>query len=113
MGTPHFAIPSLQALAESSHQGAAVVTNPDRPKGRGRQLTPPPVKESARALGIDVLQPDSTRDLYLAEALATLLDAPDRLSESRAAVPEYVARFGWEPIAQEYATLYDEVARAA
>ena len=49
----------------------------------------------------------------MAEALATLLDAPDRLSESRAAVPEYVARFGWERIAQEYATLYDEVARAA
>ena len=49
----------------------------------------------------------------MAEALGTLLDAPDRLSESRAAVPEYVARFGWERIAQEYATLYDEVARAA
>ena len=75
MGTPHFAIPSLQALAESRHQVAAVVTNPDRPKGRGRQLAPPPVKESAQGLGIDVLQPDSTRDLYFAEALATL--APD------------------------------------
>jgi glycosyltransferase involved in cell wall biosynthesis len=49
----------------------------------------------------------------MADALGTLLDAPDRLSESRAAVPEYVARYGWERIAQEYASLYDEVARAA
>ena len=49
----------------------------------------------------------------MADTLGTLLDAPDRLSESRAAVPEYVARYGWERIAQEYASLYDEVARAA
>ena len=49
----------------------------------------------------------------MAEALGTLLDSPGRLSESRAAVPEYVARYGWERIAQEYASLYDEVARAA
>lgn len=49
----------------------------------------------------------------MAGALGALLDSPDRLSDSRAAVPEYVARFGWERIAQEYATLYDEVARAA
>jgi len=49
----------------------------------------------------------------MADTLGTLLDAPDRLSEARAAVPEYVARYGWERIAQEYASLYDEVARAA
>ena len=49
----------------------------------------------------------------MADTLGTLLDAPDRLSEARAAVPEYVARYGWERIAQEYASLGDEVARAA
>ena len=75
MGTPQFAIPTLQALAESRHQLAAVVTNPDRPQGRGRQLAPPPVKECAQTLGIDVLQPASIRDSGLAEALAAL--APD------------------------------------
>ena len=75
MGTPQFAIPTLQALAESRHQLAAVVTNPDRPQGRGRQLAPPPVKECAQTLGIDVLQPASIRDPGLAEALAAL--APD------------------------------------
>ena len=75
MGTPQFAIPTLQALAESRHQLAAVVTNPDRPQGRGRQLAPPPVKECAQTLGIDVLQPASIRDPGLAAALSAL--APD------------------------------------
>ena len=75
MGTPQFAIPTLQALVESRHQLAAVVTNPDRPQGRGRQLAPPPVKECAQKLGIDVLQPASIRDPGLAAALSAL--APD------------------------------------
>ncbi|MDP6701396.1 MAG: methionyl-tRNA formyltransferase [Candidatus Latescibacteria bacterium] len=75
MGTPQFAVPTLQALAESRHQLAAVVTNPDRPQGRGRQLAPPPVKECAQTLGIDVLQPASIRDPGLAAALSAL--APD------------------------------------
>ena len=72
MGTPHFAIPTLQALAESDHQLAAIVTNPDRPQGRGRKLAPPPVKKCAQALGIDVLQPTSPKDPSLAKALSAL-----------------------------------------
>ena len=75
MGTPHFAVPTLQALARSRHQLLAVVTNPDRPKGRGRQLAPPPVKEKALELGIDILQPVSAKDPALGEALTAL--APD------------------------------------
>lgn len=55
MGTPAFAVPSLAALARH-HEVALVVTQPDRPKGRGRRLAAPPVKELARQLGIPVLQ---------------------------------------------------------
>ncbi len=57
MGTPAFAVPSLHALAEAGHHIVAVVTQPDRPKGRGRRLTPPPVKVAAEALGLEILQP--------------------------------------------------------
>ena len=75
MGTPHFAVPTLKALAASRHELLAVVTNPDRRKGRGRQMASPPVKEQALEFEIEVLQPASTKDPALAEALTAL--APD------------------------------------
>ena len=61
MGTPEFACPSLQRLIERDEDILAVVTQPDRPKGRGQQLTPPPVKSLAIAHGIPVLQPSKVR----------------------------------------------------
>lgn len=70
MGTPRFAVPSLKALAHSRHQIIAVVTNPDRPQGRGRQLASPPVKEQALKLGLEVLQPAAAKDSTLAARLA-------------------------------------------
>ena len=60
MGTPDFAVPSLQKLIETQ-QVVGVVTQPDRPAGRGRQPTPPPVKVAAEAAGIPVYQPKSLR----------------------------------------------------
>ena len=57
MGTPDFAVPALEALHRSHHAVVAVVTRPDQPKGRGRKLTPPPVKIAAQTLGYDVAQP--------------------------------------------------------
>ncbi len=57
MGTPEFAASSLQALLTSRHDVVAVVTQPDKPKGRGKKLTPPPVKTLALEAGIPVLQP--------------------------------------------------------
>ncbi len=60
MGTPDFAVPSLQALIDSG-QLVGVVTQPDRPAGRGKSLRPPPVKEVAEAAGIPVYQPKSLR----------------------------------------------------
>ena len=61
MGTPDFAVPSLRALIEGGHTVSAVFTQPDKPKGRGMKLTPPPVKEYALSHGIDVYQPQSLK----------------------------------------------------
>ncbi len=60
MGTPEFALPSLKRLI-ASHEVVGVVTQPDRPAGRGRQLQPPPVKLAAQANDIPVYQPISLR----------------------------------------------------
>jgi methionyl-tRNA formyltransferase len=60
-GTPEFAVPSLQALLDSPYPVAAVYTQPDRPAGRGRKLTPSPVKQLALRHGIPVLQPESLK----------------------------------------------------
>ncbi|MDE2998426.1 MAG: methionyl-tRNA formyltransferase [Gemmatimonadota bacterium] len=59
MGTPDFAVPSLDRLAACGHEIAAVVTRPDRPRGRGRKLAPTPVKTAAHRLGLPVMQPRS------------------------------------------------------
>ena len=69
MGTPEFAVPSLETLA-AAHTVALVVTQPDRPKGRGRLIEPPPVKVCAERLGLRVIQPESMRDETVLQALA-------------------------------------------
>lgn len=62
MGTPDFAVYSLEALCESDSEIALVVTQPDRPKGRGYTLTPSPVKQYALDKGIEVISPESLKD---------------------------------------------------
>lgn len=74
MGTPAFAVPSLERLTQS-YEILAVVTQPDRPAGRKRRLTPPPVKEAALARGLPVWQPPTLRAPEAVEHLKTL--APD------------------------------------
>ena len=69
MGTPAFAVPALNILAASGHEVAAVVTQPDRPKGRGRKMTPPPVKTLALELGYPVVQPQNYDDPVFTEAV--------------------------------------------
>src|SRR3954447_8589282 len=59
MGTSEFAVAVLRRLAASSHSPSLVVTRPDRPRGRGRRLQPPPVADAAREFGLEVFQPDS------------------------------------------------------
>lgn len=61
MGTPDFAVPSLEALIQNQYQVVAVVTQPDRPKGRKKVLTPPPVKEAALRHQLPVLQPERVK----------------------------------------------------
>lgn len=61
MGTPEFAVPCLKALAESSHEVAAVFTQPDKPKGRGYKMIPTPVKSAALEYELPVYQPLSLR----------------------------------------------------
>ena len=70
MGTPEFAVPALKALHKSNQNLALVVTRPDRPKGRGRKVTPPPVKEAAIHLGYEVDQPASIRTAEFANRMA-------------------------------------------
>jgi methionyl-tRNA formyltransferase len=75
MGTPDYAVPSLRALHDSGHEVLAVVTQPDRPKGRGRKLTPPSVKCTALRYGYPVLQPEKVRTHTFNEQMTRL--APD------------------------------------
>lgn len=74
-GTPQFAVPSLEALIRSPHRVAAVVSQPDRPKGRGQQLQATPTKIVAAAHGIHVLQPAKIREEPFLNQIRAL--APD------------------------------------
>ena len=74
MGTPDFAVPSLRRLAQSGYGPVAVVTAPDKPRGRGRRVHPTPVKEEAQRLGIKaILQPASLRDPAFTTAVRRLI----------------------------------------
>lgn len=77
MGTPDFAVPSLEALLGSSYRVVAVYTQPDRKAGRGQQVTLSPVKQFALCHGLDVVQPDSLKGDDAIERLAGY--APDLL----------------------------------
>ncbi len=77
MGTPQFACPTLQMLIDRGEQVVAVVTQPDRPKGRGQQMQAPPVKELAVRHAIPVLQPVKVR-------------APEAVEEIRALAPDLI-----------------------
>jgi methionyl-tRNA formyltransferase len=69
-GTPEFAVPPLEALLASAHRVVAVYTQPDRPAGRGRQLTASPVKACATAAGVQVEQPINFKEAAARERLA-------------------------------------------
>ncbi len=92
MGTPDFAVPALEALHQNAYDVALVITQPDRPKGRGRRLLPPSVKETAIKLGYDIIQPETMKtdevakhigeirpDLFVVVAFGHIL--PKRLLE--------------------------------
>ena len=72
LGTPAFAVPTLERMVEAGHQVLAVVTQPDRPRGRGQHAAPPPVKQAAARLGLAVHQPERVRHAEAVEFLRTL-----------------------------------------
>ena len=77
LGTSAFAVAILERLADTPHRPRLVVTRPDRPKGRGRRTSPPPVAEAAQRLGIELLQPE---DLHAPDVLARIAAVePDAL----------------------------------
>jgi methionyl-tRNA formyltransferase len=75
LGSGAFALPALKALAASGHEIAMVVTQPDRQKGRGLDLTAPPVKSLALRLGLPVLQPERVKEPAAVEEIASLRPA--------------------------------------
>lgn len=75
MGTPDFALPCLERIIADNHKVLAVFCQPDRPKGRGMKLLPPPVKEMALRCGIPVFQPTKLKDGEVSKLLSAL--APD------------------------------------
>ena len=82
MGTPDFALFSLKSLVEYSKQSdieiCGVITQPDKPKGRGYAMMPPPVKQYALEAGLDVYQPETLKDEAFFELLSTL--SPDLIA---------------------------------
>lgn len=93
MGTPDFAVFSLNALIEARHEIVAVVTQPDKPKGRGYTLTPPPVKVCAAERGIPVYQPSTLKDEAFASLLAELNPEAIVVVAYGKILPESVLRF--------------------
>lgn len=77
MGTPEFAVPSLKMLVEEGYEIAAVVTQPDKPKGRGNKMAAPPVKEFALEHNIEVLQPQKIKTPEFVETIRAI--KPDLL----------------------------------
>ena len=77
LGTPAFAVPTLERIVAAGHQVLTVVTQPDRPRGRGQHPAPPPVKETALRLGLPVYQPERVRRPEAVEHLRDL--APEAM----------------------------------
>ena len=85
LGTPAFAVPTLERVVEAGHRVVSVVTQPDRPRGRGQHPAPPPVKETALRLGLPIDQPERVRH-------------PDSVERLRALAPEAMVVVGYGQI---------------
>lgn len=85
LGTPQFAVPTLDRLLSAGHQIPLVITQPDRPKGRGNSLAMPPVKEAALRHGLEVFQPERVR-------------RPESVERLRSVAPEIMVIVGYGQI---------------
>jgi methionyl-tRNA formyltransferase len=97
-GTPAAAVPSLDALLESGHEVAAVVTRPDAPAGRGLHLAPSPVAERAVAAGVEVLKPARPRDPEFLDRLRQIAPGCCPVTAYGALIPQQaldIPEHGW------------------
>ena len=93
MGTPDFAVPCLKTLIENNYDVCGAVTQPDKPKGRGHKMTPPPVKVCAEENNISVYQPESLRDKALLPVLENLQPDIIIVVAYGKILPEYILNF--------------------
>lgn len=93
MGTPDFAVAPLTALLKAEHEVCAVITQPDKPTGRGYKMTPPPVKVAALEAGIPVYQPETLKNGAIADLLEELSPELIVVAAYGKILPEYVLNF--------------------
>lgn len=93
MGTPDIAAVSLKKLSEDGFEIVGVVSQPDRPKGRGHRLMPTPVKEEAERLGVEVYQPESLKNGELLPVLEDLEPEVIAVVAYGKILPEYILKF--------------------
>jgi methionyl-tRNA formyltransferase len=96
MGSPEIAVPSLRALLGAGHKIPLVVTQPDKPQGRGQKLGSPPIKLAAQASGLTVIQPQKIKDLSFAQTLReTEADAITVVAYGRILPPAVLSAVPW------------------
>ncbi|MBQ9736861.1 MAG: methionyl-tRNA formyltransferase [Clostridia bacterium] len=93
MGTPEFAVPCLKALIDNGHNVCGVITQPDKPQGRGHKLTPPPVKVLAEENNIEVFQPQTLKNFEFREQLERLVPEMIVVVAYGKILPEYILNF--------------------
>lgn len=113
MGTPDFARDLLLAVADAGHEIVGVVTQPDKPKGRGYELTPPPVKVAALERGYTVYQPDTLRDGAFLSTLEELCPDIIVVAAYGKILPKYVLEFPKFGCINSHASLLPEYRGAA
>src|SRR5450756_2463378 len=97
LGTPAFAVPTLEAIVRAGHEVAAVLTQPDRPRGRGQNAAASPVKQAALGLGLTVYQPERVRRPEAVEYLRGVDSDAMRLLRDAHMIPQvaiYLAPLG-------------------
>jgi methionyl-tRNA formyltransferase len=113
LGTPAFAVPTLEKIIERGHEVLAVVTQPDRPRGRGGKLAAPPVKEAALRLGLPVYQPERVRRPDAVERLRQLAAEAMVVVGYGQIIPQVVIDLAPEGIINVHASLLPKYRGAA
>ena len=111
MGTPDFAVATLEEIIAAGHEVTLVITQPDKPKGRGKEVQFPPVKEAALAHGIEVYQPVRVKepecvsylakyqpDIIIVAAFGQIGNAKIRLRQCTCVTASEIPRSGTNPV---------------